>query len=160
MKIQRIYTDTSVIGGCFDEEFLLWSNGLMKDFSLGNFKPVVSEIVSAEIEEAPEHVKKQYAKLLSLNPEVLEVAEESLELAEAYQLKNILTPKFYDDGLHIALASVSEVDVLVSWNFKHIVHFDKIRLFNAVNLELGYKQLQIYSPREVTNYEETEYKNN
>lgn len=59
---------------------------------------------------------------------------------------------FYDDGLHIALATVAEADVLVCWNFKHIVRFDKIRLFNAVNLEYGYKPLQIYSPREVTTY--------
>lgn len=54
--------------------------------------------------------------------------------------------------LHIALATVADIDVLVSWNFKHIVRLDKIRIFNAVNLELGYKQLQIYSPREVTSY--------
>lgn len=48
---------------------------------------------------------------------------------------------FYTDGLHIAIATAAEVDVLVSWNFKHIVHFNKIRLFNAVNLELGYKPI-------------------
>jgi len=54
--------------------------------------------------------------------------------------------------LHIAIATVAEVDVLVSWNFRHIVRLDKIRLFNAVNLELGYKQLTIYSPREVATY--------
>ncbi len=75
-------------------------------------------------------------------------------MADAYQDRNILPPKFHDDGVRIALATVAEVDVLVSWNFKHIVHYEKIRLFNAVNLEFGYKQLQIYSPREVTNYEE------
>jgi hypothetical protein len=69
-----------------------------------------------------------------------------------YQAHGILTPKFYDDGLHIAVATVGEADVLVSWNFKHIVHFDKIRMFNAVNLEYGYKPLQIFSPREVTTY--------
>jgi len=55
--------------------------------------------------------------------------------------------------MHIALATVAEVDVLVSWNFKHILHFNKIRMFNAVNLEQGYKQIQIFSPREVTTYE-------
>ena len=60
-----------------------------------------------------------------------------------------LTPKFYADGIHIALATIAEVDLLVSWNFKHIVHYDKIRLFIAVNLERGYKPLAIYSPREV-----------
>ena len=126
----------------------------MKDFRLNNFKPVVSELVSAEIEDAPEHVRTKYAALLELNPDILEITEQVLALAETYQQRNILTPKFYDDGVHIAVASVAEVDVLVSWNFKHIVHLDKIRMFNAVNLEFGYKQLQIYSPREVTNYEE------
>jgi hypothetical protein len=63
--------------------------------------------------------------------------------------RGILTPKFYADGIHIALATIAEVDLLVSWNFKHIVHYDKIRLFTAVNLERGYKPLVIYSPREV-----------
>nr|VFK64759.1 MAG: hypothetical protein BECKUNK1418G_GA0071005_105014 [Candidatus Kentron sp. UNK]VFK71225.1 MAG: hypothetical protein BECKUNK1418H_GA0071006_105513 [Candidatus Kentron sp. UNK] len=152
MKIQRVYTDTSVIGGCFDEEFAPWSNGLIEDFRLGKLKQVVSELVSAEIEDAPEHVKNKYAEILALGPEILEINEQIFALADIYQERNILTPKFYDDGVHIASASVAEIDVLVSWNFKHIVHFDKIRMFNAVNLEFGYKQLQIYSPREVTTY--------
>ena len=56
--------------------------------------------------------------------------------------------------LHIAVATIAEVDVLVSWNFRHVVRLDKIRLFNAVNLELGYKPLMIYSPREVITYED------
>jgi predicted nucleic acid-binding protein len=152
MRSQRIYIDTSVIGGCFDAEFATWSNGLFKDFRLGAYRPVVSEIVSAEIEDAPEPVRRKYAELLGLGAEVLEVNESILLLADTYQKRKILTPNFYDDGLHIALATAAEVDLLVSWNFKHIVHFEKIRLFSAVNLELGYKPLQIYSPREVTHY--------
>ena len=75
-------------------------------------------------------------------------------MAEAYQERGIINPRYYDDGTHIALATRAEVDLLVSWNFKHIVHFEKIRLFNAVNLERGYKPLQIYSPREVSHYGE------
>jgi len=82
--------------------------------------------------------------------------ETALDLADRYQHRGILTPKFYDDGLHIALATVTEVDVVVSWNFRYIVHLDKIRLFNAVNLELGYKPLGIYSPREVARYDDTD----
>jgi hypothetical protein len=66
--------------------------------------------------------------------------------------REILTPNYYDDAPHIALSTVEEVDVLTSWNFKHIVHFDKIRRFNAVNLELGYKQIEIRTPQEVTSY--------
>lgn len=154
MKVQRVYIDTSVIGGCFDEEFAPWSNGLVKDFRQGRFKPVVSEVVSAEIDDAPEVVQEKYGEILSLGAETLLVTPQAQELADVYQTRNVLSPKFYDDGLHIALASVAEVDVLVSWNFKHIVHLDKIRLFTSVNLELGYRPLQIYSPREVTHYGE------
>jgi len=54
--------------------------------------------------------------------------------------------------LHIALATIADVDVLVSWNFRHIVRLDQIRLFNAVNIEQGYKTVSIYSPREVISY--------
>ena len=153
MKVQRVYTDTSVIGGCFDEEFAPWSNGLMKDFRLGNFEPVVSEIVTAEIEEnAPEKVQKQHRWLLGLKPEQLEVGDEVVELASTYVERGILTSNYYDDALHVALASVNAVELLVSWNFRHIVHFDKIRRFNGVNQELGYRTVEIRSPREVTNY--------
>ena len=154
MKIQRIYTDTSVIGGVFDKEFATWSNGLFEDLKSDNFKLVVSEVVSAEIENAPEYVKNFYKKLLTLEVEIVKITNEATKLANTYQSQQILTEKFYDDGLHIALATIAEVDVLVSWNFKHIVNFNKIRLFNSVNLALGYKQIQIYSPREVTTYEQ------
>jgi len=61
-----------------------------------------------------------------------------------------LTPKYFNDGLHIAIATISNIDIIVSWNFKHIVHYDKIRLFNSVNIESGYKSIDIYSPMEVT----------
>ena len=63
--------------------------------------------------------------------------------------KAILKPKFANDLLHIAIATYANADVLVSWNFKHIVRFDKILLYNSVNIEMGYKQIQIYSPMEV-----------
>jgi len=152
MKIQRIYIDTSVIGGCFDVEFAEWSNGLIADFRNGLFQPLLSEVIAAEIEDAPENVQLVYAELITFNADVLAVEENALELADQYQKRGILTQNFYADGLHIALATVSEADLLVSWNFKHIVHFGKIRLFNAVNIEFGYKPLQIFSPREVTTY--------
>ncbi len=151
-KIQRVYVDTSVIGGCFDKEFEIWSNGLIKDFENGYYKPVVSELVATELVEAPESVKEKYAEIQGFDHEWLMIDASVIDLADAYQKQRILTPKFYDDCSHIALASIADVDVLVSWNFKHIVHLNKIRLFNAVNLANGYKILQVYSPREVTIY--------
>ena len=153
MKTQRVYLDTSVIGGCFDAEFAPWSNALLKDFRLGVYQPVVSEIVTLELENAPDDVREVYAEILALGAEDLPIDGQVTELANIYQERGILTPKFYDDGLHIACATVAEVDLLVSWNFRHIVHYQKIRLFNAVHLELGYKALQIYSPREVAQHE-------
>lgn len=152
VRSQRVYVDTSVIGGCFEPEFAPWSNALFSDFDLGSYLPVVSEIVAAEVRDAPAQVRRRYADLLAIGAEVLAADATILALADVYQERKILTPKFYDDGLHIALATTAEVDLLVSWNFKHIVHYQKIRLFNAVHLELGYKPLQIYSPREVAQY--------
>ena len=86
--------------------------------------------------------------------DLLPVTAEALEPAETYQTRGVLSARFRNDMLHIALATIAEVDVLVSWNFRHVVRLDKIRLFNAVNLDLGYKPLTIYSPREVVTYEE------
>lgn len=149
MKKQRIYLDTSVIGGCFDREFEHWSNALMNDFRCAKLTPVVSEVIAAEIADAPLPVQARYADLLQWGAEVIVVTEEALRLADLYQQRGIVTPKFYDDGMHIALAAINAVDVLVSWNFRHIVHFDKIRQFNAVNVACGYQPLAIYSPREV-----------
>lgn len=85
--------------------------------------------------------------------EILPVTEEALGLLEKYDEHGVLDGRFRNDMLHLALATVAEVDVLVSWNFQHIVRLDKIQQFNGINLELGYKPLAIYSPREVTTYE-------
>ena len=125
----------------------------MQDFRNGLFKPLLSQVTATELQDAPEKVQAVYAELLTIGAEIIEATESALELADAYQEHRILPPpKFYDDGLHIAVATVGEADELVSWNFKHIVRFEKIRLFNAVNLDSGYKPLQIFSLREVTTY--------
>ena len=153
MKAQRVYIDTSVLGGCFDPEFAQWSNALLADFRASLLRPVISEIVAAEIADAPQAVRDLFSDLSALKPEVIATTPEALLLADAYQQHGILSPKFYADGVHIALATIAEVDLLVSWNFRHIVRYDKIRLFTAVNLELGYKPLAIYSPREVASDE-------
>jgi predicted nucleic acid-binding protein len=150
VKKQRVYLDTSVLGGCFDPEFAAWSHGLVKDFRAGMFQPVLSEVTAAEVAAAPESVRALHAELLLLPAEVLPVTSEALALLAAYEAKGILGQRFRNDMLHIALASIADVDVLVSWNFRHIVRLEKIRLFAAVNLELGYRPLSIYSPREVT----------
>ena len=103
--------------------------------------------VIAELENgAPDHVKDN---LKTINYEEYVVNDEMLKLAEKYMEQKIVSENYYADALHIAVATVIGVDVLVSWNFKHIVNLDKIKLFNSVNLREGYSILEIRSPREV-----------
>lgn len=154
MKRLRVYLDTSVLGGCFDEEFAEWSTRLIDDIRAGRFAPVLSDVTAAEAGDAPAAVQALHDELLVIAGDLLPVTAEALELVGAYQTRGVLSARFRNDMLHIALATIAEVDVLVSWNFRHVVRLDKIRLFNAVNLELGYKPLTIYSPREVITYEE------
>lgn len=152
MKKNRVYVDTSVIGGCLDDEFKEWSNGLLSDFKKRIFVPVVSELTVREIAHAPLSVRTVFAAFRKYTENIIVPTLEMQTLADAYQTSGIVTRKFADDALHIAIATVAKVDILVSWNFKHIVHFDKIRRFNAVNKEMGYAEIMIYSPREVTGY--------
>jgi len=149
----RIYIDTSVLGGCFDREFATWSNGLVRDFRAGRLIPVLSDVTAAEVQDAPEAVRDLHQELLTMAESVLAITQETLSLVAAYEARKILPAKYESDMRHIALATIAEVASLVSWNFKHIVRLEKIRLFNEVNVELGYKALSILSPREVTTYE-------
>jgi hypothetical protein len=114
---------------------------------------VLSDWLATEILRAPERVRDVHSDLLGLPwHESIAITTQALDLLAAYEAHSVLGPRYRADMLHIALATVAEVDLLVSWNFKHIVRFDKIRLFNAANLEQGYKPLVIHSPREVTTY--------
>jgi predicted nucleic acid-binding protein len=152
MRIPKVYFDTSVIGGCFDDEFKLWSDALFEDLKKEKIKAVTSFLVAAEIADAPEVVKEKYRQLLNCNTEIINQNGNSSLLLDSYLKHNILSQRFIDDMNHIAIATLACVDMLVSWNFKHIVRYDKIRLFNAVNIENGYKTIEIFSPREVTCY--------
>lgn len=153
MKKIRVYVDTSVVGGCFDPEFEKWSNVLFKNFEDKILVPLTSPVVEKEIEFAPTEVQKKFEDFLKLEPEIIQLNQEILEIRNVYLAKAILKPKFANDLLHIAIATYANADVLVSWNFKHIVRFDKILLYNSANIALGYRQIQIYSPMEVARSE-------
>lgn len=96
----------------------------MRDFQIGVFKPVISEVVATEIEHAPQEVLQHYYALLELDPEFTSINAEVERLVQAYLDHEILDVKFSRDLLHVGLAAVAAVDVVVSWNFKHIVRFD------------------------------------
>ena len=149
MDLLRIYVDTSVLGGCFDTEFAEWSNGLIRDFRASRLVPVLSEVTAAEVADAPAPVRELHQEMLVLAGTVLVMTPQILDLVGAYEARRILPAKYAADLRHIALATVAGVDALVSWNFKHIVHFEKIRGFNAINIREGYSSIEIRTPKEV-----------
>ena len=148
MKV-RIYTDTSVLGGCEDEEFAEHSVRLMEGFVSGRRILVLSGLTVQELAVAPAEVRRRLAAVPEAHIETLQLDAEARELAEAYTSAGVLAATMRADAQHIAIATVGHVDVLVSWNFKHIVHFDKITGFEGVNTLSNYRSPRIYSPREV-----------
>ena len=145
----RIYIDTSVIGGCFDIEFAVWSNKLFDEFINGDKIAVISETTLDELNEAPLQVKLKLKSIPIENIEILQVNNDIEFLAKKYIELKAIPEKCYDDSTHIAYASFSKVDYLVSWNFKHIVNVYRIQKYNSINLMFGYKILDIRTPREV-----------
>ena len=148
MKKLRVYLDTSVIGGCFDKEFESESNQIVKNVNLGIYEGVISVITVNELIEAPEYVKKLFLDL-SENLTILELNDDVVKLSNEYLINKVVTEKFKEDALHIAFATIYNIDVLVSWNFKHIVNLNKIKQFNSINISQGYHILEIRSPKEL-----------
>ena len=152
MKKLRVYIENSVIGGYFDKEFKNPTRKLFELFKKGIYVPVVSDHVFVELHNgAP---KRVVDNLGTIDCEIQAVTDEMRELSLKYMAEKIIGEQYYDDALHIAIATVLHVDILVSWNFKHIVNFNKIRLFNSVNLREGYGILDIRSPQEVIEYDD------
>ena len=149
----RVYADTSVFGGIYDDDFQDESKEFFEEVKRSRFTLITSAVVRAEIEPAPEKGKIFFNDMIEI-AEIIDVSKEALLLRDAYLNAGIITPKYSDDALHVALASVSNCSLIVSWNFKHIVHFEKIPLYNAVNILNGYSEIKIFSPLEVIEYEE------
>lgn len=92
---------------------------------------------------------KVFQDLKAEHKEVIRVTPEALQLAQTYIDEHVVGPTSLDDCIHIATATLSKVDILVSWNFKHIVNVYKIRGYNSINLRLGYSTIDIRSPKKI-----------
>ena len=147
----KVYADTSTIGGCFDIEFKEWSLALFLEYQQGSKKIMLSDLTIQELEFAREEIRNKIAEVPKEQIISLGVNDEAIKLAETYINEGALTNKSYNDALHIALATINNADVLASWNFKHIVNINRIRLYNSINLKLGYKMIEIRTPREILN---------
>lgn len=149
MKKERIYTDSSVIGGYFDKEFEEDSRRFIDTVKTGRIKLLLSTVVVREITNAPAHVQELLASILPEHIEHVPITEEVLSLRDAYLDAKIVGTKWIDDATHVAAATVSRSDAIVSWNFAHIVRLDKMKAYNQINLLNGYGILTIITPKEI-----------
>ncbi len=136
MKL-RIYIDNSVIGGYFDEEFEEPTRRLFDRIMAKDFDVYFSEVNETELSLAPKYIREIKDLIPVECYRYLDLNDDAKNLAETYVLEKVLGQKSMNDAYHIAIASVNRLDCLVSWNFRHIVNFNKIKLFNSINLKLG-----------------------
>ena len=151
---QRIYIDTSVFGGYFDEEFMEHTIPLFNRIHSGEFIILYSTVTQEELEYAPEKIQNLVREIKVEQTEFIETTDEAIDLASEYVSEKVVGKTSFADCLHIALATINRADFLISWNFKHIVNIERIRGYNSINIKKGYKQLEIRSPREFCNYED------
>ncbi|MCC7452801.1 MAG: PIN domain protein [Crocinitomix sp.] len=149
-----IYVDTSVIGGYFDVEFAQETQSLFDNIESSSYQIMFSSVTENELINAPKQVREFLASIPEHLKIRVELTEEAVNLADTYLAEKVVGKTSREDCFHIALATIYKADILVSWNFKHIVNIFRIRGYNAVNLKLGYSQIDIRSPKEIINYEE------
>jgi hypothetical protein len=151
----RIYADTSVFGGAFDEEFSLFTRRFFDEVRGGKHTVLLSEVTARELQGAPLHVRQFAADLPESALERLPFTGEMADLRDAYLSARVVGRRWRDDAAHVAGATVARADLIVSWNFGHLVKWSKIRAFNAVNVAMGYPLMTILTPREVIMHEKT-----
>ena len=151
---QRFYFDTSVFGGVFDKEFDEATLQLFERVKLGEIICVYSDLTESELLDSPERVRNYFKDLPNANLERVIVNDEILTLASKYISEKVVGKTSLDDCVHIATATINKVDILVSWNFKHIVNVYRIRGYNSINIRSNYQSLEIRSPKEIIEYED------
>jgi predicted nucleic acid-binding protein len=154
MVRNTIYLDTSVLNFFFEDKDLEKADStreLFREIRNGKFNPYISELVLREIGRTRGQKRERLLSLINTYKiPWLEVTPECMELTEKYMGRKIFPSKYRDDGLHIAIATVNQIDVVVSWNLRHMVKLRTRREVRAVNIAEGYKEIEICTPMEVT----------
>ena len=149
---QRIYIDTSVVGGYFNKEFDEATVRFFERLEKSEIIFVILDLLDLELINAPINVRELLYKFSADKFERVELTEEAVKLADSYIIEKVVGKTSLEDCRHIAMATIHKVDVLASWNFKHIVNLDRIKGYNSVNLRQGYQMIEIRSPKDLINY--------
>ena len=147
----RVYLDTSVIGALIDEEPVVFRIGSMELFDAVEkgrlFDLHISPLVVEEILNGPDRLIEEFKRLSQrVEMRLLEASEEADELADLYVLAGVVSESDRKDARHLAIASVEGMDVVVSWNFEHMVNASRIRRVHGVNVVHGYGLIQVTTP--------------
>lgn len=153
MKPIPVYADTSVFGGVFDDEFMLASRIFFQQVRANRFLLKLSALVRYELEPAPAHIREYFLNMTE-TCDIFEIPDEAILLRDYYLKSGIVGQSSVADALHVAHATILRCQLIVSWNFKHIVHFRKIPLYNKINREAGYAEIDICTPQEAIRHEE------
>ncbi len=148
--LPRLYLDTLVYSGIFNQKFADDSKRLIKAIHDKKCIALISDIVMVEINRAPTHIQEIVAALAPAQVNALSFSDEVERLQHEYLSRKILTTRSENDAAHVAFATVHRADAIVSWNFRDIVRLDKMKKYNQVNFSMGYGVLTIVSPTEVS----------
>lgn len=156
MRKLRLYLDTSIINFAIAEDIGIEekqkTRRLCDEINKDKYEGFISEVVLREINSTRDENKRK--KLVDFIQgvkiqEIFKIDDETDKLAQRYIKEKIIPPTYEDDALHIALASVNGIDILMSWNFRHLVkHKTRVEVA-GVNTLMGYKNIDICTPLEV-----------
>ncbi|MDR1093859.1 MAG: hypothetical protein LBL66_06890 [Clostridiales bacterium] len=153
MRVPRIYLETSVFNFVFADDAPAAKADTLKLFEeikAGKYAPFMSVHVVEELGRAPEPKRSRMFELIDkYGVEILPNNAETERLADIYIAEGMIPAKYADDALHIASTGVWGLDIIVSWNFKHIVKVKTIAQSEIINFKEGYKRVMINSPTEV-----------
>ena len=143
-----------MVGGNFDREFAQLTAPFWNAVCDGRIAVLLSDVLADEILLSPKHVREFYESLPLEQIERVALTAEAKALADRYIAEKVVGQSSLVDCRHIAIATINHADILVSWNFKHIVNVNRIRGYNAINMLMGYPTIDIRTPAEVIDYEQ------
>ena len=143
----KIYLDTSVLGGYYDKEFGEDTIKLFEYIAEENVEVIFSDILAEELKKAPNNVRSLLSTVRNVT--YVSIDEDAEALAKMYLEEGALGKKSLNDAYHIAIATIKRAQAIVSWNFKHMVNFRKVKQYNSINLREGYGIIDIYSPSDM-----------
>jgi predicted nucleic acid-binding protein len=150
MKTLKIYLDTSVISHLYAQDVpdkMADTLKLWAEIQAGNYNIILSEITISELDACQEPKRSDmYSALANIDKTIVSLDDEAIRLADLYVSLGGLTIKNIVDARHIAIATINACDIIATWNFKHMINFNAIRVVEAVNRKESYGIVHILSP--------------